>query len=345
MSDVHHPLVELTLARFREFLREPEALFWVFIFPVLMTCALGLAFRARPPADVLVGVLQQPGAEATLGALANRPGLRARAIPPGDVEAALRSGDIEVLVVPGSPPTYRYDPSRPESRLARLSVDQALQQASGRTDVWRAREDRVVERGARYIDWVVPGLLGMNIMGTGMWSVGFAVIVARTRKLLKRLVASPMRRGHYLLSHVLARLLFLLLEVALVVGFAVLVFGVPMNGSPVLLGGLCLLGAATFTGLGLLLVSRVKTIEAASGLMNFAMVPMWVLSGVFFSSEHFPAVMQPVINALPLTALNQALRAVMIDGRGAGAILPQVGILAMWTVACFVLALRLFRWR
>lgn len=345
MSDVHHPLVELTLARFREFLREPEALFWVFIFPVLMTCALGLAFRQRPPADVLVGVLRQPGAQATLGALANQPGLRARAIAAGDVEATLRSGDIEVLVVPGSPPTYRYDPSRPESRLARLSVDQALQRASGRTDVWHAREDRVVERGARYIDWVVPGLLGMNIMGTGMWSVGFAVIVARTRKLLKRLVASPMRRGHYLLSHVLARLLFLLLEVALVVGFAVLVFGVPMNGSPVLLAGLCLLGAAAFTGLGLLLVSRVKTIEAASGLMNFAMVPMWVLSGVFFSSEHFPAVMQPVINGLPLTALNQALRAVMIDGRSAGAILPQVGILAAWAVACFALALRLFRWR
>jgi ABC-2 type transport system permease protein len=345
MSDVHHPLVELTLARFREFLREPEALFWVFIFPVLMTCALGLAFRERPPADVLVGVRQQPGVEATLGALANRPGLRVRVISTDEVEAALRSGDIEVLVVPGSPPTYRYDPTRPESRLARLAVDQALQQASGRADVWQAREDRVVERGARYIDWVVPGLLGMNIMGTGMWSVGFAVILARTRKLLKRLVASPMRRGHYLLSHVLARLLFLLLEVALVVGFAVLVFGVPMNGSLVLLGGLCLLGAAAFTGLGLLLVSRVKTIEAASGLMNFAMVPMWVLSGVFFSSEHFPAVMQPVINALPLTALNQALRAVMIDGRGTGAILPQIGILAVWTVACFGLALRLFRWR
>ncbi|MPZ20427.1 MAG: ABC transporter permease subunit [Luteitalea sp.] len=344
-AKVHHPLVELTLARVREFLREPEALFWVFLFPVLMTCALGLAFGREGTTTVDVGVLAAPGADERLAALAAAPDLDARLLSRPDAEIALRKGSIQVLVVPGTPPVYRFDPTRPESQLARLAVDEALQRAAGRRSLWKAREERVVAPGARYVDWVVPGLLGMNIMGTGMWSIGFAVVLARTRKLLKRLVASPMRRAHYLLSHMLARLLFLTLEVVTLVGFAVIVFDVPINGSWLVLAAVCVLGAATFSGLGLLLVSRVKTIEAASGLMNFAMVPMWVFSGVFFSSEHFPSVMQPFVHALPLTALTSALRGVMLDGQGLLGLTPHLANLAGWTVVCYLLALRLFRWR
>jgi ABC-2 type transport system permease protein len=344
-SRIHHPLVELTLARVREFLREPEALFWVFLFPVLMTCALGLAFGRTGSASIDVGVLAAPGAEARLAALTAAPGLDARPLSRDEAEMALRKGSIHLLVVPGTPPVYRFDPTRPESQLARLAVDDALQGAAGRRSLWKAREERVAAPGSRYVDWVVPGLLGMNIMGTGMWSIGFAVVLARTRKLLKRLVASPMRRGHYLLSHMLARLVFLTLEVVTLVGFAALVFGVPINGSWLVLAVVCVLGAATFSGLGLLLVSRVKTIEAASGLMNFAMVPMWVFSGVFFSSEHFPSVMQPFVHALPLTALTSALRGVMLDGQGLLGLTPYLANLAAWTLLSYVLALRLFRWR
>lgn len=344
-SEVFHPLVELTLARAREFLREPEALFWVFLFPVLMTCALGLAFGREGGAEIAVGVLAEQGSEAPLAALERDPAVSPQLLSAADAAVALRKGAIHVLVVPGTPPTYRFDAARPESQVARLAVDDVLQRASGREPLWTAREERISAPGSRYVDWVVPGLLGMNIMGTGMWSIGFAVVLARTRKLLKRLVASPMRRGHYLLSHMLARLLFLVLEVGTVVGFAMLVFGVPMNGSWPVLAFVCLLGAAAFSGLGLLLVSRVRTIEAASGLMNFAMVPMWVLSGVFFSSEHFPGVMQPLIQALPLTALAEALRLVMIDGEGPLGLGPQLANLGLWTVTSYTLALRIFRWR
>jgi ABC-type multidrug transport system permease subunit len=260
-----------------------------------------------------------------------------------DVE--LRNGSVQILVLPGTPPTYRFDPTRPESRLARLALDDALQRARGRRDAWTPREQTVVSPGSRYVDWVLPGLLGMNIMGTGLWSIGFGVVQARTRKLLKRLMATPMRRGQYLLSHVLSRLVFLALEVVTIVGFGVLAFGVPLEGSIAALGLDCLLGALAFGGLGLLIASRPRTIEGVSGLMNLAMLPMWVLSGVFFSAEHFPDLMQPFIQALPLTALNQALRGVMIDGASLAALWPQLANLGVWGVGCFAIAVRVFRWR
>ncbi len=339
-----HPLVELTLARLREFLREPEAIFWVFAFPLLLACALGIAFRTRGETPVHVGVVAGPEATATRDSLATG-GLDARVIAAERGDLALRDGEVELLVVPGSPPTYRFDPSRAESRLARLAVDQALQRASGRADRWTAREDRVTVAGSRYIDWFVPGLLGLNIMGTSLWSVGYAIVQSRTRKLLKRLVATPMGRDQYLLAHLLARLVFLGLEVAPLLIFAWLVFGVPVNGSLVTLAVIAFLGAASFGGVGLLIASRAKTVEAVSGLMNAVSVPMWVLSGVFFSYANFPAVMQPVIHALPLTALNDALRGVMLDGASLVAVGRQVGVLCAWGGVSFLAALWTFRWQ
>jgi ABC-2 type transport system permease protein len=339
-----HPLVELTRVRFLEFLREPEAIFWVFAFPVLMALALGIAFRAQGPQPIPVGVRAGVASAAMGERLREAGGFVVREVHAHEMDVALRNGSVHIVVEPGAPPTFRYDPTRSESRVARLAVDNALQRAEGRADVWQARDEEVVAPGSRYIDWLVPGLLGLNIMGTGLWGIAFAIVQARTRKLLKRLLATPMRRGHYLLSLVLARLLFLALEVSAVVGFAWLAFGVPVHGSLVTLGAVCLLGALSFGGLGLLIASRAKTVEAVTGLMNVAMLPMWLLSGVFFSSEHFPAAMQPFIQALPLTALNQALRGVMIDGAGALALWPQVAILAAWGLGCYFLALRIFRW-
>jgi ABC-type multidrug transport system permease subunit len=268
-----------------------------------------------------------------------------RTLDRGEADVALRNGAIHLLVIPGAPVTYELDPSRPESRVGRFVVDDALQARAGRKAALSVAERLVTVPGSRYIDWVVPGLLGMNIMGTGMWSVGFSVVQARVRKLLKRLMATPMRRTDYLFSHMASRLIFLVLEVGVLLGFAVPLFGVPVHGSWLLLAAFCLLGAVTFSGLGLLVASRAKTVEGVSGLMNLVMVPMWVFSGVFFASENFPEAMQPFIGVLPLTALNQALRGVMIDGSGVTALWTQVAILATWTIVSFTAALRLFRWR
>jgi ABC transporter DrrB family efflux protein len=345
MSSRPHPLVELTLSRFREFVREPEAVFWVFAFPVIMTCALGIAFRSRGSEPVIAGVVEQSGADRIVAALEANGRFTIRRFAPEEVEPALRDGRAPVVIVPGTPPTYRYDEARAESQVARLAVDAALQRAAGRTDVFSPVEQPIEVVGSRYIDWLVPGLLGMNIMGTGMWGVGFSVVVARSKKLLKRLIATPMSKTHYLLSIVLSRLATLTLEVVIIIGFAWIAFGVAVHGRLWLLAALALLGAVAFGGLGLLVASRARTIEAVSGLMNLVMLPMWVLSGVFFASTNFPDAMQPFIRVLPLTALNDALRAVINEGQSLAAIAPQVVTLAVWGSVSFVLSLKLFRWQ
>jgi ABC-type multidrug transport system permease subunit len=346
MSDGRpHPLVELTRMRVREFLREPEALFWVFAFPVLMACALGVAFRSQEPQPIPIGIQAGRGADDLVRTLGRDAQLAVREVGAEQVDRLLRNGTVHLVIVPGEVPGYRFDPTRPETRLARLAADQALQRARGRTDAFVPTDDTAVPAGSRYIDWVLPGLLGLNIMGSGMWGIGFSIVQARTRKLLKRFVATPMRRSHYLLSHLLSRLVFLVLEVAALVGFGVVVFGTPLNGSLTGFSVICLLGAISFGGLGLLVASRPKTVEAVSGWMNVVMLPMWLLSGVFFSSDNFPAAMQPFIRALPLTALNDALRANMIDGAGLAVMWPQLLVMAAWGLFPFAIALRIFRWR
>lgn len=338
-------LRELTASRIREFLREPETVFWVFVFPVLLAVVLGFAFREKPPDRAPVGVVAGPGAERTLAALARSPGLLPRSYAEEEGREALRTGKVSLLVEPGPPVVFRFDPTRPESRIARLEAGDALQRAAGRADPLPVRVEQVTEKGSRYIDFLIPGLLGMNLMGTGIWSLAFSITSARNRRVLKRLIATPMRRGDYLLSQILGRLAFLVPEILLLAGFGWLAFDVPMRGSLLLFFALCLLGTMSFCGLGLLIASRVKTIEGVSGLANFVMMPMWLLSGVFFSTERFPDIAQPLIRALPLTALNEALRGIMNEGHGLVEIAPQLAILAVWGIVTFAVALKIFRWK
>src|SRR3954465_9738180 len=225
-----NPIVELTVSRFREFLREPEAVFWVFAFPLIMTCALGIAFRSRGSEPVIAGVVQQDGADQVVRALEQSGGFTVRRIPLAEADRAIRDGRAPVIIVPGTPPTYRYDQARSESQVARMAVDAALQRAAGRADAFLPVQEPISAVGSRYIDWLVPGLLGMNIMGTGLWGVAFAIVQARSKKLLKRLIATPMSRVDYLLSHVLSRLATLTLEVVIITGFAWAVFGVAVRG-------------------------------------------------------------------------------------------------------------------
>lgn len=349
MSERYSPLKELTVSRAKEFLREPEALFWVFIFPLLLAVALGLAFREKGPDQIPVGVVSpgeaDPAAGAVKAALAKSPALLVRSYSAAAGQEALRTGKISLLVEPGPPVLFRFDETRPDSRIARLEAADALERAAGRKDVLAIQSEKVVEKGSRYIDFLVPGLLGMNLMGTGIWSLAFSVTFARTRRVLKRLVATPMRRSDYLLAQIFGRLGFLVPEMVVLIGAGWLFFGVEVRGSLLLLAGVCLLGAMTFCGLGLLIASRVTTIEGASGLANLVMMPMWVLSGVFFSSERFPDSVQPYINLLPLTALNQALRGIMTEAQGMVDVAPQIAILAVWGLLSFGVALKIFRWR
>jgi ABC-2 type transport system permease protein len=355
-----HPLVELTLARIREFMREPEVVFWVFAFPILLVCALGIAFRNTGPEKIPVAVersdAQGAQSDALFKALSDSADVQPTLLSPEEAAKALRNGKVVLVVRPTdgntsgaaslpNSPVYRYDPARPESRQARLAVDDALQRGAGRADVVRAGDETFTEPGARYIDFLIPGLLGMNLMGSGLWGVGFAVVNARTKKLLKRFSATPMRRSHYLLSFVFSRLIFLVLEVAVVIAFAYFAFGFRVRGSWLEMAFLLLLGSMTFAGIGLLIAARPKTIEGVSGLMNLVMLPMWLLSGTFFSSARFPDFLQPFIKALPLTALNDSLRTVMNDGASVTTSGIAVLVLLAWCVVGFAVALKVFRWQ
>jgi len=344
-----HPLVELTANRVREFLREKEAVFWVFVFPVLMTFALGIAFRNTPQDKTFVaieGSAAEQKVSETANVLSRSPDITATVLGPAEAAQALRSGKVSIVVKPENNTfSYRYDPTRPESRAARLLVDDALQRGEGRADVVKVGDQKVTEPGARYVDFLVPGLIGMNLMGSGLWGLGFTVVIARSRKILKRFAATPMRRSHYLLSFMLSRLVFLVLEVAAVLIFAILAFGFTVRGSWLSVVLMTILGGFTFSGIGMLVAARPTTIEGVSGLMNFIMLPMWLLSGTFFSSERFPQVLQPFIQALPLTALNNVLRSLMNEGASLSSNWMEIAILLAWFVISFVIALKIFKWQ
>jgi ABC-type multidrug transport system permease subunit len=357
----YSPFVQLVLARLREFYREPEAIFWVYGFPILIVVALGIAFRNKPVERISVDVQDERGAQDIVSRLdsVTTEGGKKFVAHLHDAETCytrLRTGRTDLVVVPKPAseesngvkglPTYEYifDPARAESVLARYAVDDALRGLK-RDEVATVKDEHMTEPGARYIDFLVPGLIGMSLMGGGLWGVGFVTVDMRIRKLLKRFLATPMRKSHFLAAVMASRLIFMIPEMIIIVIFAWLVFDVRIQGSIWAVCVLILVGAFTFSGLGLLIASRARTIEAVSGLMNLVMLPMWVLSGIFFSSERFPEEVQPIIKAIPLTPLINSLRAVYLEGATLASQWLAIVILAGWAVVSFVLALKLFRWQ
>jgi len=339
----------LLWARILELKREPEVVFWVFVFPLLLAAGLGIAFRNKPADITSVVVIDGAGAQKTLAMLQNsaaRSTVRAIIL---DRDAALKAFhfgkfDLAIESNPDRSYTYYYDPARPESVLSRAEIDAALQSAAGRKDAVTTSARASSEPGSRYIDFLIPGLLGMNLMNSGMWGVGFALVEMRQRKLLKRFIATPMRRSDFLLALTSSRLVLMVIEVGLLLGFGVLVFHMRVQGSilsVILLGSV---GAVAFGGVGLLTACRAQKIETVSGLINVVMMPMWIFSGVFFSYQRFPAITIPFIKALPLTALNDALRATILEGASLGSQSGRLLVLAVWGGVSFILALRWLRW-
>jgi ABC-type multidrug transport system permease subunit len=339
----------LLLARLRELQREPEVIFWVFIFPILLAAGLGVAFRQKPVETTTIAVLAGPGAERAVSLLRQAPAgmaIRADVLESAEAFNRFRLGKYALVLVPqpGGTYEYRYDPARPESVLARAKVDDALQSAAGRKDPLVTSARPSSEPGARYIDFLIPGLLGMNLMNSGMWGIGFALVDMRQRKLLKRYLATPMRRSDFLYALTSSRLVLMLVEIGLLLGFGVLAFHMHVAGSLWTILLMATIGAFTFAGLGLLTASRAQKIESISGLINLVMMPMWIFSGVFFSYERFPAVAQPLIKALPLTALNDALRSLILEGAPLTAQAGRLLVLCLWGGISFLVALRIFRW-
>ena len=339
----------LLVARMKELQREPEVIFWVFVFPLLLALGLGIAFRNKPADITSVAIVAGPGAQNALAMVERSPhksSIRAEVLDQSSAVQGFRLGKYDLVIEPDGKGgfQYRYDPSRQESVLSRAEVDDALQAAAGRKDPLPTSSVTSIEPGSRYIDFLIPGLLGMNLMNSGMWGIGFALVEMRQRKLLKRYVATPMPRTDFLLALMSSRLVLMIVEVGLLLGFGVLVFHMHVLGSLLTILLLSAIGAVAFGGLGLLTASRAQKIETVSGLINVVMMPMWIFSGVFFSYERFPAVVQPFIKALPLTALNDALRATILQGSPLTAQAERLLVLIVWGGISFLLALRWFRW-
>lgn len=340
--------VQLVLARLREFYREPEAVFWSYVFPLLLIIGLGIAFRNRPVDQIQVDVEAGPQSQAAVSALKSKAQFVVTTAAPAVCEMRLRTGKTQLVVSAGGKApayTYHFDPSRPESVLARNAVDDALERAAGRVDLLKATDETASEPGGRYVDFLVPGLLGMSLMGGGLWGVGFVTVDMRIRKLVKRFLATPMKKSEFLGALMVSRMLFMIPEVFIVLIFAHYVFGVVYYGSLWTVALLILIGATMFAGIGLLVASRAKTIEAVSGLMNLVMLPMWMLSGIFFTSDRFPDAVQPLIKILPLTPLIDALRSVMLEGSSLSSQGPRIAIMAAWGIMSFAVALKIFRWQ
>jgi ABC-type multidrug transport system permease subunit len=339
----------ILMARMKELGREPEVIFWVFGFPILLALGLGIAFRNKPADATSVAIISGPGAQDAVAMLQRSPQgspIRAEVVDERQALQGLRLGKYDMVIAPDGKGgfQYRYDPARPESVLSRAEVDNTLQTAAGRKDALATSVVASSEPGSRYIDFLIPGLLGMNLMNAAMWGIGFAIVDMRQRKLLKRFVATPMRRSDFLLALTSSRLVLMLIEVGLLLGFGMLVFRMRVLGSLVTILIVAAVGALSFGGLGLLTASRAQKIESISGLINLVMMPMWIFSGVFFSYERFPALLQPFIKALPLTALNDALRATILEGAPLAAQGSRMLVLVVWGGISFVLALRWFRW-
>ena len=339
----------LLMARMKELQREPEVIFWVFVFPILLALGLGIAFRNKPADVTSIAVVSGPGAQEVLDLMQRSPqksSIRAELLDREQALKGFRLGKYDLVVENESKGRIRYfyDPARSESVLSHAEVDNALQSAAGRQNALTTTVEISSEPGSRYIDFLIPGLIGMNVMNAAMWGIGFAIVDMRQRKLLKRFVATPMRRSDFLLAIASSRLLLMIMEVGLLLGFGALVFHMRVLGPVVSILAIGALGALSFAGVGLLTASRAQKIESVSGLINLVMMPMWIFSGVFFSYERFPAAIHPLIKALPLTALNDALRATILEGTPLTGQAGRILILVVWGGISFALALKWFRW-
>ncbi len=340
----YHPFRELLKARMREFIREPETVFWVYAFPVLLAIGLGIAFRNRPVERVFVDVEQHAMAVDVASSLRRYPDFVVAIHSKQECMDRLRLGRTALVVVPGPSVTFIFDPTRPESVLARQRADDALQRAAGRRDPLQTEDRHITEPGTRYIDFLIPGLIGMNLLAGSMWGVGYVIVDMRVRKLLKRFVATPMKRSHFLWSTLGGRIAFMIPELIVIIGAGVILFGFPVRGNVFSIIFVSLLGAISFSGLGMLAACRAQKLETVSGIMNVIMMPMWLLSGVFFSPERFPEVFQPLIQALPLTQFNYALRAIILEGMSLSSQIWRLIFIAAWGAISYFFTLRWFRW-
>lgn len=342
-------LVQLTLGRWREFVREPSACFFVVFMPIMWMGILGAAFDHPRPVRVAVG--WQAGANGDAAsvvrdALARDPDVRLIEGEPAALATALRRGDAQLIVEPREAEPWRYvfDPANREAGRARLQIDALVQRAAGRVDPVATHDEPTEVPGTRYVDFLVPGLVALSIMTSSLFGTGAVVVVSRREHLLKRYLATPLRPSLYIASHILGRLFILAVELTTTLAFARVAFGVRSAGSLGAVVAVAVLGAMAFTALAMACASRTSNMAVMNGLTNLVTVPMMLVAGVWFGRGGFPPWLARLAEAMPLTALVDAMRRVILEGADLVAIGPQLGVLAAYLVVGAVSARVLFKW-
>lgn len=339
---MNNSLLNLTLMQFREFIREPAIVFWALIFPLATAYVLGMAFhenRVQSFKVAYTGTAEFPALERD-SLLTDK--VKFEIIQTGRAEAEdlLKKGHIKLFISEDKGGfTAHFDPADSEAARLFLLIDKQTRKVDS-----LLKAEALEAGGFRYIDFLIPGLIAFGIMNSCLWGIGYSLIEFRMKKLLRRMVAAPMKKWEFMASHLIARLTLSGVESFLLAGFAYLLFDVTVSGSIIAFMILFIAGNLLFAGIAMLIASRANTTRSGNGLVNLVTLPMMVLSGIFFSYRNFPDEVVPIIEYLPLTVLTDAIRAVFNQAAGIADILPAAGGLFAVGLLLFALGIKLFRW-
>jgi len=370
-------LVQLISAHFKEIIREPEVLFWGIAFPMLMSLGLGIAFTkkvdivrqvalvepasgisASPPGGEIERFLQRSAEKIkSRDAQEDRYQVTMKDAQLGtavfifrktDWQEAMRlmkRGTLALAITEADDRVrYHFDPSNTDAQLTYLRLSKMIGGRPSNRSETTADVEPLTVPGTRYIDFLVPGLIAMGIMMSCMWGLSYGMIEKRSQKLLRRMVATPMRKSHLLIALMIVRTGMNLIEAGLLFVFAWLVFGITIQGNPAALLALFVAGNIAFAGIAVFVSARTEKTETGNGLVNVVVMPMMVLSGIFFSYHNFPQWSLPFIRKLPLTLLADGLRSIFIEGAGFPQISVPLFVLTATGVFFFLIGLRRFKW-
>lgn len=366
---MRRPIVQLILIQLREFYREPGILFWAFVFPIAMAWGLGIAFTHKIEQKRNIAFIEctaQPDTQfrkilnrfsKTDTALVNgikysirigndKIGYTNFRFMPATWENArkhLKSGSILLIIEEKEGKLlYHYDPFSSEAQLTYMQLSSFINKGSSIESEAEIRP--LTQKGSRYIDFLIPGLIAMDLMMSTLWGISYSLIEKRSKKLLRRMVATPMKKSSFLFAQLIARLILNIFEALILFVFANYYFGFTLEGKFVTLVILYLSGMLCFTGISILLSSRTSNTYVGNGLINAIVMPMTVLSGIFFSYHNFPDVVLPYIQAFPLTMLADGLRGIFIEGTGLKEIILPSLVLSGIGITTFITGLKIYKW-
>ena len=350
---------ELIKTQFREYWRAPEVLFWTLGFPIMIASILGMLYSFKPPVNYKAALIEYEAPGALKNGitapekihdilLPGKPGSNERKISfqkmkRADAEKAYQSGMVEIIVqemADGSLQFY-FDPANERAENLYLWINNDLHgKRSGKTPVIVALD----QKGSRYIDYLIPGLIALGIMNSTLWGIGWTLIEFRIKKFLRRMIVTPMRKIDFLLSIFIVRLILSIVEVSVLYTFAHYTFGVTLEGSLGVLILLFMAGHTAFGGLSILVASRTSNTRVGNGLINIITMPMFLLSGVFFSYHSFPQWMVSIIQYLPLTVLADSMRNVFLFNADLAGAAFSIIYLFTFGIIFYIAGLKIYRW-